>query len=351
MVSSNSPLRVGFVPEHFSTPLHFAQKHFSLSAELIPFPSGTGHMITALRAGEIDVGIGLTEGWVTGLGKADVEGDGGYKIVGTYVETPLCMPLPYTTARPAMYNLFSANAALGWAISTGAKRSINSIADLKASKIGVSRIGSGSYVMGFVLADTQGWLSSSSSSAAKKEEPFEVIPLQTFEKLRGAVNDGTADFFMWEHFTSKRYYDNGEIRRVGEIYTPWSSWMVVAATELLSAPGSGSGSGSGTGMAFDPRLEELFEKVNQGMMYFVQHQDEAVEYISTELDYSVEDAREWLKTVEFASNVRGVDLGVIQKTVDVLRKAGVLGEEGMQAQEMIGGQFGAQRPGRVHNVA
>ena len=49
-------------------------------------------MITALRAGEIDVGIGLTEGWVAGLGKAQEQGDrdGGFKLVGTYVETPLC---------------------------------------------------------------------------------------------------------------------------------------------------------------------------------------------------------------------------------------------------------------------
>lgn len=90
-MSSTTPLRVGFVPEHFSTPLHFAAKHFGLTAKLIPFPSGTGHMITSLRAGEIDVGIGLTEGWVAGLGKADIEGDGGYRIAGTYVETPLCM--------------------------------------------------------------------------------------------------------------------------------------------------------------------------------------------------------------------------------------------------------------------
>lgn len=90
-MTSPAPLRVGFVPEHFSTPLHYAQKYFGLIATLIPFPSGTGHMITSLRGGEIDVAIGLTEGWVAGLGKADLEGDGGYRIVGTYVETPLCM--------------------------------------------------------------------------------------------------------------------------------------------------------------------------------------------------------------------------------------------------------------------
>ena len=89
MSNSKTPLRVGYVPEHFSTPLYFAQKHFGLQAQLTPFPSGTGHMITSLRANEIDIGIGLTEGWVAGLGKA-VEGAGGYKIVGTYVETPLC---------------------------------------------------------------------------------------------------------------------------------------------------------------------------------------------------------------------------------------------------------------------
>lgn len=87
---TNNPLRIGFVPEHFSTPIHFAQKHFGLDAELRPFPSGTGHMVSALRADEIDVAIGLTEGWVAGLGKDDIVGDGGYRIVGTYVETPLC---------------------------------------------------------------------------------------------------------------------------------------------------------------------------------------------------------------------------------------------------------------------
>lgn len=217
---------------------------------------------------------------------------------------------------------------IGWAISTGSKRAIKSVADLKNSKIGVSRVGSGSYVMGFVLADGQGWLSETS-------EPFEVVPLQTFENLRKGVNDGTADFFMWEHFTSKRYYDNGEIKRIGEIYTPWSSWKIVAATSLIS------------GTAFDPRLDDLFEKLNRGTKYFVEHSEESVEYISTELDYSEADAREWLKTVEFSSDVKGVDLSVIQKTVEVLKKAGVIKDGGMQAEQMIGRQFGAQRPGPV----
>ncbi|KAI3321761.1 periplasmic binding protein-like II [Xylariaceae sp. AK1471] len=297
---SDSQIRIGFVPEHFSTPLYFAQKYFGLDAKLIPFPSGTGHMITAIRSGEIDIGIGLTEAWVAGLGKEDTPGDGGYRIVGTYVETPLC-----------------------WAISTGAKRpEITSVDSLKGSKIGISRLGSGSQVMGYVLADQQGWLSSSSSSSPYSD----FVILQNFENLRNAVNDGRADFFMWEHFTSKRYYDSGEIRRVGEIYTPWSSWKIVASTALLSQGEKGKP---------DPRLMEVFKKLDQGVKYFETHHDEAIKYISTELDYSAEDASEWLKTVRFSSKTEGVDIEVILKCINILKKAGVLKEGSGEKAEVI----------------
>ncbi|KAK4183783.1 hypothetical protein QBC35DRAFT_507332 [Podospora australis] len=301
------PLKIGYVPEHFSTPLHFAQKYFGLDAELIPFPSGTGHMVTAIRAGEIDVAIGLTEGWIAGLGKTEEteENDGGYRLVGTYVETPLC-----------------------WAISTGKSRpDIKSVDSLKGSKIGVSRIGSGSYVMGFVLADQQDWLLPTTASGSSA--PYnEFIVLNTFENLRNAVNDGTADFFMWEHFTSKKYYDNGEIRRVGEIYTPWSSWKIVASTKLVSK--------SDDETKVDERVEDLLEKLNQGIKHFNEHQDEAVKYISTELDYSEEDAREWLKTVRFPERTQGVDLKVVNGTVEILQKAGVLSAgSGIQPEGMV----------------
>ncbi|KAK4657600.1 hypothetical protein QC762_000810 [Podospora pseudocomata] len=304
---SSQPLKIGFVPEHFSTPIYFAHKHFGLDAELVPFPSGTGHMITAIRAGEIDVAIGLTEGWIAGLGKTEQteENDGGYRLVGTFVETPLC-----------------------WAISTGNQRpEIQSVDSLKGGKIGVSRIGSGSYVMGYVLADQRAWLvpTTGVGTSAESASPYsDFMVFNTFENLRKAVNDGTADFFMWEHFTSKKYYDNGEIRRVGEIYTPWSSWKIVASTKLVK------------GTALDGRVDDLLEKLNKGIRHFNENPEEAVEYISTNLDYSEEDAREWLKTVKFSERTQGVDLDVVRSTIDILNKAGVLTQgKGIQAGDMI----------------
>jgi hypothetical protein len=169
---------------------------------------------------------------------------------------------------------------------------------------------SGSYIMSYVLADQQNWL-------AGGKLPFDPVVLDTFKNLRAAVNDGPADFFMWEHFTTKRYYDNGELKNVGEIYTPWSSWKIVAR---------------------DPDsldFERLAESINEGIQHFWDNEEEAVRYISTHLDYSAEDAREWMKTVEFAKDVRGVDMGVVQKTIDILGKAGVLDAQKVEADSMV----------------
>jgi ABC-type nitrate/sulfonate/bicarbonate transport system substrate-binding protein len=114
--------------ELYLTPLHLALRSPAISSlpfkiDLTPFPSGTGHMITSLRGNEIDLAIGLTEGWVAGLaGKqqsSQNSGDGGYKVVGHWVDNPL-----------------------RWAIVTGRNRDeVNGVSDLKGSRVGVSRLG------------------------------------------------------------------------------------------------------------------------------------------------------------------------------------------------------------------
>ena len=75
-------------------------------------------MVTSLQNDEIDVGIGLTEGWVASLGNQLGDREADFKIVGTYVESPL-----------------------RWAVSTGADRDISDVDQLAGKKIGVSRLG------------------------------------------------------------------------------------------------------------------------------------------------------------------------------------------------------------------
>lgn len=167
--------------------------------------------------------------------------------------------------------------------------------------------------MAYVLADQQGWLSSSS-----KQEPFSIVPSGAFAALRTAVRQEptSADFFMWEHFTTKAYWDNGELKRIGEIYTPWPSWMIAARDPT------------------DKALETMAEKIDAGVHYYLDNEEEAVKHITSTMEYSEEDAREWMKTVQFTQNVRGVDPGVIDKTIGILQKAGVLDKKAGGGAEM-----------------
>lgn len=297
-MSTGRPIRVGYVPEHYLLPLHLAKPLFSFPVEIIPFPSGTGHMITSLRSDEIDLAIGLTEGWVAGLLSAQGRKEKGYSIIGSWVQNPL-----------------------RWAIVTGRRREdIRSVGDLREHRrLGVSRLGSGSHIMGFVLAQQEGWLQ---RPPASKSEVLTVVPLGPFKDLRDGVtgSDGrqaTADFFMWEHFTTKPYFhgDAAPLKNIGQIFTPWPSWHIAASTKTFPRPDS------------DARLSQIFQRLDQGISEFKASPDEGLAKLSSgELGchYSTEDAREWYKGVKFFDKTRGVSAGVMERVVEVLKAAGVI---------------------------
>ncbi|KAL2811308.1 hypothetical protein BJX63DRAFT_399295 [Aspergillus granulosus] len=303
-MSEKPTLRIGYVPEHYLAPLHLALRdpsYASLPYTLspVPFPSGTGHMITSLRSGEIDLAIGLTEGWVAGLtGKtAPPESEGGYKIVGHWVDTPL-----------------------RWAIVTGRDRGgLNGVTDLEGGRVGVSRLGSGSHVMSFVLAEEQKW----------DKGGLEPVILGPFGSLKEGVTstapgqtsqDGKADFFMWEHFTTKPSFhsETSPLKKIGEIFTPWPSWLIVASTSTFTNPES------------DSRLADLFKLLDNGIKTFQSDHEGVVRMLGTGefgCHYTPEDGTEWIRDVRFTEATRGVSAQVLGGVVDVLKSAGVIGEE------------------------
>jgi hypothetical protein len=110
----------------------------------------------------------------------------------------------------------------------------------------------------------------------------------------------------------RKYYDTKEIKRIGEIYTPWPSWHIVAHSSI------------GKELASVATLGAFLKAVDEGVKYFNTHRDEAVEWIAANLDYSEEDAREWLKSVEFSKDCKAVEERVVETTVGILKKAGVI---------------------------
>ncbi|EUC64793.1 periplasmic-binding protein-like protein II [Rhizoctonia solani AG-3 Rhs1AP] len=108
-------LRVGYVPEHFASPLlQYADTDQGKTFALSSFPGGTGAMIAALQNNEIDVAVALTDALIAGI----ANGSQAYKLVGSYVSTPL-----------------------NWAVVTGKESKYQSIDDLRGTKLGISRVG------------------------------------------------------------------------------------------------------------------------------------------------------------------------------------------------------------------
>ena len=291
-------LRIGIVPEHFSAPVHLAYKKFGLSehALLQSFPSGTGTMIEALKDERIDVGIGLTEAWVAGLAKCEAFSSAGdqsqkpFHITSEYVRSPL-----------------------RWALSTGGGRNdMRNVSGLRGNKVGVSRMGSGSHIMSTVFADQHGWMSGGSP-------PFEVVVCGPFSELRKAVNSGEADFFMWEHFTTKHYWDRGELKRIGEIETPWNGWHIAVR-----------------GAKPDTRvLECLLPALQKGVNDLRAQKEEALELICNTMEYSKEDARDWYKEVRFPESFGNVNEGGISAAISSLAKVGIIKEVDVSWQAVL----------------
>ena len=54
--------------------------------------------------------------------------------------------------------------------------------------------------------------------------------------LSGAIEalpNDDAQYFMWEHFTTKPLVDNGTFRRVADCPTPWPCFVIAVKNEIL----------------------------------------------------------------------------------------------------------------------
>lgn len=193
-------LRVGWHREHFMSPLLqmlAAEDEGKKTFELVECPGGTGDMQAKLRDGEIDVCLALTDALIAGI----ANGQTSYKLVGRYISTPL-----------------------RWAVITGKDSSYRTISDLKGTKLGISRLGSGSQVMASVMSLQEGWKES--------EQPkFQVQG--SFKPLRDSVNEGETSAFLWEWFTTKPYADSGEVRFIGSVYSELNFRFIIGAREKI----------------------------------------------------------------------------------------------------------------------
>jgi len=195
-------IRITGVPEHFNYPWLqvIAQQPFlAAGIELVwqEESKGSGAMNKALREGSADLALVLTESFI----KDRAEGNPS-KIIGLHIASPL-----------------------NWGIHLSAKSTKNSLSELSNLPFLISRYGSGSHLMAFLLAKQQAW--------AIERLQFEVI--DNLVGAKKAFENEEAKIFLWEKYTTKPLVDLGLFKRVGEIPTPWPCFVIVAREQIIES--------------------------------------------------------------------------------------------------------------------
>ncbi|MBL4604835.1 MAG: ABC transporter substrate-binding protein [Flavobacteriaceae bacterium] len=244
-------LKIGGVPEHFNYPWYLTlknkeyQKH-GINLRWKDYPGGTGDMCKALRTGETDIAIVLTEGIIKDI----VEGNPS-KIVQTYVNTPLI-----------------------WGIHVNANSAFKHISDLENKRIAISRLGSGSHLMAIVNAYNHGW--------NLKNLDFKIV--KNLEGGIHALQNDEADYFMWEHFTTKPYVDQEIFRRIDNCPTPWPCFVIAVRNEILEK--------------YPTEVKNILATINATTTHFKDTQNIDT-VLSKRYKQQLEDVQKWLSITEW----------------------------------------------------
>lgn len=275
---NHSTIRIGGVPEHFNLPIHLAVERGQfqqrgINIEWTVFKGGTGQMTRALRNGEVDVCILLTEGIIT-----DIINGNPSKIISEYVVTPLT-----------------------WGIHTGVNNSLNRYQDIFDKKYAISRFGSGSHLMAIVDANS-------------REETIDTEQFKVIKNLDGALASLAnleTDVFYWEKYTTKPYVDAGKLRRIGEYNTPWPCFVIAATDEILKKQ--------------PENIIRLLRTIHDSCDSFMQS-DDAIPLVSQRYEQKLRDVERWYHRTEWA--IHGwVSDKMMKSVIYHLRAANIIGEE------------------------
>ena len=243
--------KIGGVPEHFNLPWRNAIEEGvfqPLGVELhwSDMTGGTGQMIKGLQAGSIDIAVLLTEG----ITRAILQGLDA-KILNVYVESPLC-----------------------WGLHVPVDGSIKELSDLNGKTFAISREGSGSHLMAFVKAQQEKW-------------DLNRLQFNVVGDVYGgiwALNNGEAQGFLWEKFTTSPFVDQGKCRLLDEVYTPWPCFVIAVRTELLHS---------------DETLLREMASVVQKEAFRLKHQPNSAEQFAWRYALPQAEVQQWLDQTEW----------------------------------------------------
>ena len=271
-------LKIGGVPEHFNLPWRLAIEEGKFKAAGIELhwsdmTGGTGQMIKGLQAGTLDIAVLLTEG----ITRAILKGLDA-KIIAVYVKTPLI-----------------------WGVHVPINQGINQLDDLDASNFAISREGSGSHLMSYVLAKQRGWDPTALS--------FNVVG-DVYGGL-WALNNDEAQGFLWEKYTTQPFVDQGKCKRIGEVLTPWPCFVIAVRTEILQ---------------HEAALLQAILPIIQKRAQELKNSEDAAEVLAWRYALKKDEVTSWLSKTEWSDQL-DVDQKDIQHVVETLHELNLVTDE------------------------
>lgn len=245
------------VPEHFNYPFIQLVKEQPLISQEIQLewenePRGSGAMNVAIRENNVDLAVILTESFI----KDKIDGNSG-SIIGFHVRSPL-----------------------RWGIHVPSSSRLQELNDVKNVPFLVSRMGSGSHLMAYLLAKKAGW--------STEGLEFEIVG--NLDGARKAFKKITPKVFLWEKFTTQPLVSSGEFRRIGEIPTPWPCFVLVASERMLSE--------------FPNVLKQVQDLVYAKNKSLKSDSQKTIEEVATYYKLEKPDIVEWFDQTDWATNAK-----------------------------------------------
>jgi len=270
----NNTIRIGGVPEHFNLPWLLAVEEglfadAGYDVEWIDFPGGTGAIMNALEAGEIDLATPLTEGAVTAIANGNAS-----RFVSIWVDSPL------------LWGIHVAGAAEG-----------SEVADLEGQRFAISRFGSGSELMGLVLADEQGWELTDDS----------WVVVGGLDGALAALPAGNAEIFLWNKTMTQPHVTDGTFARAGVLPTPWPSFAVVASTAFLDT---------------HPGAATPISVIARERAAALAADDTLATQVVERYGLALDSATEWVEQVQWTPAADGIDLEMLTDVAERMHRLG-----------------------------
>ncbi len=270
--------KIGGVPEHFNLPWKLAIeeglfKKANIELHWTDMHGGTGQMLRGLANGSLDVAVLLTEGITRGI----LQGLNA-SILQVYVTSPL-----------------------HWGVHVPFKSEYNKMEDLEGKAYAISRYGSGSHLMAYVMADKMGWPTNNLKFKVEGD---------VFGCLWALEND-EAQIFLWDKYTTHPFTLQQKCRYIDEVITPWPCFVIAARKEVVDK--------------HPETLKEICAIVNKRAQV-MKNTSQIEEIISWRYNLALGQVQQWLSETDW--NYRGDSfIQEFENTVQYLRKLELITDE------------------------